>query len=164
MTMKTGDPSLDGTDIRILQSLLENARLTHGELASKVSLSATACARRVQRLTERGIVRRFRAELDRAMLGYAMLVIVRITLERQNEECLKAFEKAVVRCGSVLSCYLMSGTADYLITVAARDIADYERAHNNELSRLPHVARIESSFALREVINRELAPHMLGSH
>jgi DNA-binding Lrp family transcriptional regulator len=86
---------------------------------------------------------------------------VRITLERQSEDCLRAFEKAVARCPSVLSCYLMSGAADYQVTVAARDIADYERVHNTQLSRLPHVARIESSFALREVINRDVPPEML---
>lgn len=160
--MKTVDLTLDRLDIRLLQCLMENARQTHAELAPRVGLSPTACARRLQRLGERGIVRRYRAELDRGKLGYDALVIVRITLERQNEECLKAFERAVVLCSSVLTCYLMSGSADYLVTVAARDIGDYERMHNAELSRLPHVARIESSFALREVVNRELAPHMIA--
>ena len=160
--MKSGELTLDRFDFRLLQCLAQDARLTQAELASRLHLSASACGRRLQRLSERGIIRRFRAELDRRALGYGTLVIVRIALERQNEECLKAFERAIVLCSSVLSCYLMSGSSDYLVTVAARDLDDFERVHNAELSRLPHVARIESSFALREVVNRELAPHMLG--
>ena len=89
------------------------------------------------------MIRRYRAELDRKRLGFGGLVIVRITLERQSEDVLRAFEKAVARCPSVLSCYLMSGVADYQVTLVARDIEDYERVHNTQLSRLPHVARIE---------------------
>lgn len=160
--METDASDLDRIDLRLLRCLLEDARLSHVELSAKVGLSATACARRLQRLGESGVIRRYRAELDRKRLGYGGLVIVRITLERQSEECLKAFEKAVARCPSVLSCYLMSGAADYQVTVVARDIEDYERVHNAQLSRLPHVARIESSFALREVINREIPPQILA--
>lgn len=160
--METDASDLDRIDLRLLRCLLEDARLSHVELSAKVGLSATACARRLQRLGESGVIRRYRAELDRKRLGYGGLVIVRITLERQSEECLKAFEKAVARCPSVLSCYLMSGVADYQVTVVARDIEDYERVHNAQLSRLPHVARIESSFALREVINREIPPQILA--
>lgn len=159
--MKKLNPGLDSFDFRLLQCLAHDARITQAELAAKVHLSQSACGRRLKNLSDRGIVRRYRAELDRRALGYGTLVIVRISLERQNEECLKAFERAIVRCSSVLNCYLMSGGADYLVTVAARDIDDFGRVHNAELSRLPHVARIESSFALREVVNRELAPHML---
>lgn len=160
--METGAASLDRTDLHLLRCLLDDARLSHVELSTRIGLSPTACARRLQRLTETGVVRRYRVELDRRRLGYGGLVIVRITLERQSEDCLRAFEKAVARCPSVLSCYLMSGAADYQVTVAARDIADYERVHNTQLSRLPHVARIESSFALREVINRDVPPEMLA--
>jgi DNA-binding Lrp family transcriptional regulator len=160
--METSATTLDRVDLRLLRCLLDDGRLSQVELSAKVGLSPTACARRLQSLMDSGVIRRFRAELDRARLGFGGLVIVRITLERQSEDCLRAFEKAVARCPSVQSCYLMSGAADYQVSVVARDIADYERVHNTQLSRLPHVARIESSFALREVINREVPPEILA--
>ena len=85
-----------------------------------------------------------------------MTVIVQIGLKSQNEDLLKAFEEAVAAAPSVVSCHLMSGEDDYLVTVMARDLADFERIHKEQLSRLPGVARLKSSFALREVANRAL--------
>ncbi|MBS0517927.1 MAG: Lrp/AsnC family transcriptional regulator [Proteobacteria bacterium] len=154
---------LDRLDIRLLRHLMYDARMSLTELGSKVGLSATACARRLERLVKEGVIKRFRVELNRKQAGFGMLVIIRVTLERQSEDCLRSFEKAVVRCSSVLSCYLMSGTSDYLVTVAARDIEDYERIHNTQLSRLPHVARLESGFALREIVEREIPTEILGA-
>jgi DNA-binding Lrp family transcriptional regulator len=95
-------------------------------------------------------------------LGLATTVIVRITLKSQSEDSLQAFETAMGACPSVSRCFLMSGSDDYLIMVIARDIQDYEQIHKTQLSRLPHVARIQSSFALREVINRSYPPIALG--
>jgi len=85
-----------------------------------------------------------------------MTVIVQIGLRSQNEDLLKSFEEAVASAPSVVSCHLMSGEDDYLVTVMARDLADFERIHKEQLSRLPGVARLKSSFALREVTNRAL--------
>jgi DNA-binding Lrp family transcriptional regulator len=81
-------------------------------------------------------------------------VVVEIVLERQTAESMTRFENAVRRCPEVLECYLMSGTSDYLLRVEARDTADYERIHSEQLSRLPGVARVKSSFAIRKVKRR----------
>jgi DNA-binding Lrp family transcriptional regulator len=89
-------------------------------------------------------------------------ILVRITLESQSEEALKSFEARVVDCPSVIRCFLMSGNDDYVVIVLARDIEDFERIHRTELSRLPRVARIQSSFALREVGNRAVPPVILA--
>jgi DNA-binding Lrp family transcriptional regulator len=74
---------------------------------------------------------------------------------------LDAFERAVIACPSVVRCFLMSGSDDYMVTVLARDIEDFEHIHRTQLSRLPRVARIQSSFALREIINRAVPPAAL---
>ena len=79
----------------------------------------------------------------------SITVIVQIGLKSQNEDLLKSFEEAVVKAPSVVSCHLMSGEDDYLVTVMARDLADFERIHKEQLSRLPGVARLKSSFALQ---------------
>ena len=80
---------------------------------------------------------------------------------RATRRC-KAFEADVVKCPSVVRCFLMSGTDDYILIVLARDIQDFERIHRTELSRLPRVARIQSSFALREIVNRAVPTVVFG--
>jgi DNA-binding Lrp family transcriptional regulator len=155
-------PSIDGIDLSILRVLLEEGRTSHVDLGAKVGLSSTACARRMKQLETAGVVRGYQAKLDARSLGVGATVIVRITLEGQTEEELTRFEKAVAECPEVFSCYLMSGTDDYLVMVAARDIADYERLHQDVLSRLPGVSRFQSSFTLRQVINRSAACGVLA--
>jgi Lrp/AsnC family transcriptional regulator, leucine-responsive regulatory protein len=153
---KSGAVELDRTDFRILGALMADARASQIELADKVGLSPTACARRIRQLEEAGIVRGYRADLDLNALGLVTTVIVTITLERQSEDYLAAFEAAVARCPDVISCHLMSGSDDYHLEVVARDIADFERIHNQHLARMPGVARIHSSFAMREVVRRAI--------
>ena len=149
---------LDDFDRRILSALAADGRLTAVELASRAGLSPSACTRRVQALEGEAIIRGYRAMIDPAAVGLGINIFVEITLERQNDSTLKAFEKALAKCPNVLSCHLMSGASDYLIHIVARDLPDFERLHANVLGQLPGVARIESKFALREAIDRPLAP------
>jgi Lrp/AsnC family leucine-responsive transcriptional regulator len=144
---------IDALDRAILGALLEDARLSQVELAERIPLSATAIARRIRALEERGIIQGYQARISREALGLSMTVIVQIGLKSQNEVLLKAFEEAVMSAPSVVSCHLMSGEDDYLVTVMARDLADFERIHKEQLSRLPGVARLKSSFALRPDAN-----------
>ena len=143
---------LDRIDLRILAELVSDARASQINLAEKVGLSPTACARRIRHLEEMGIIRGYRADLDPAALGLVTTVVVTITLEKQSEDYLAAFEAAIARCPDVVSCHLMSGSDDYHLQVLARDIADFERIHKQHLSRMPGVARIHSSFAMRELV------------
>jgi Lrp/AsnC family transcriptional regulator, leucine-responsive regulatory protein len=152
--MTEGD--LDALDRAILGALLDDARLSQVELSERIPLSATAIARRIRALEEKGVIEGYQARISREALGLSITVIVHIGLKSQNEDLLKAFEEAVIRAPSVVSCHLMSGEDDYLVTVMARDLADFERIHKEQLSRLPGVARIKSSFALRNVANRLL--------
>ena len=152
--MNEGD--LDALDRAILGALLDDARLSQVELSERIPLSATAIARRIRSLEEKGVIEGYQARISREALGLSITVIVHIGLKSQNEDLLKAFEEAVIRAPSVVSCHLMSGEDDYLVTVMARDLADFERIHKEQLSRLPGVARIKSSFALRNVANKLL--------
>ena len=135
---------MDRIDASILAELTANARVSQVDLSTRIGLSSTAIARRQKALEEGGIIQGYQAVLDLAHFGLATTVLVRITLESQSEDALKAFEAGVVACPSVIRCFLMSGTDDYIVTVLARDIQDFERIHRTELSRLPRVAhRIE---------------------
>jgi Lrp/AsnC family transcriptional regulator, leucine-responsive regulatory protein len=154
--------ALDQIDIMILAELTANARVSHTELSNKVGLSSTALARRQKTLEEQGYIKGYQATLDLEQFGLGTTVLVRISLDSQSDEALKAFEAAVAKCPSVVRCFLMSGADDYVLIVMARDIQDFERIHRTELSRLPRVARVQSSFALREIVNRAVPRVVFG--
>ncbi|MFN0217558.1 MAG: Lrp/AsnC family transcriptional regulator [Hyphomicrobium sp.] len=154
---------LDALDKAILAALVDNGRLSQVELAERVPLSATAVARRIRALEDAGVIEGYQARINRQALGLAMTAVVQISLKSQNEELLTAFEKAANAAPSVVSCHLMSGEDDYVLMVMARDLADFERIHKEQISRLPGVARMRTSFALRQVTNRLLpASSLIG--
>lgn len=128
--------------------------MTNAELAQRISLSPSACLRRVQRLEKSQVISGYVALVMQEAVGRPTSIFVEVTLKSQSEDSLKAFEGAVGSCPELMECYLMSGEADYLIRVVAADAKDYERIHRRHLSRLPGVARIRSSFALREICKK----------
>lgn len=152
---------LDTLDKAILKALIEDGRQTQVQLSERIPLSPTAIARRIRALEEAGIIEGYQARLNRQTLGVGMTAFVSISLKSQSEDRLAAFEKAVTQAPSIVACHLMSGDEDYLLTIFARDLADFERIHKEELSRLPGVARLRSSFALRTVKDRPLPPSSL---
>lgn len=127
-------------------------------LEKQIELSGTAIARRQRQLEETGFIQGYQTKLDLTKFGLVTTVLVRITLESQSEQALKAFEAGIRNCPSIVRCFLMSGSDDYLAIVLAKDIEDFERIHRNELSRLPKLSRIQSSFAIRDVVNRTVPP------
>ena len=149
---------IDGFDRKIVAILAGNGRMTTVELAARVGLSPSACTRRLQALEANRVISGYRAIVDAEAIGLGITAFVEITLDRQNDEALRSFERALADCPNVLSCHLMSGASDYLIRVVARDLHDFQQLHATVLGHLPGVARIESKFALREVIDRPLVP------
>ncbi|OBZ94197.1 AsnC family transcriptional regulator [Pararhizobium polonicum] len=146
--------TMDTIDAAILRILQQNGRIANAELAEKVGLSASACSRRVDILEKSGVISGYHARLSHKALDYRIMVIVHISLSGQFAKTLTEFEAAVKLCPNVLVCYLMSGEYDYILRVAAKDLEDYERIHRDWLSALPHVVKINSSFSLREIIDR----------
>ena len=142
---------MDRYDRAILKLLQQDARTTNASLAEKVSLSESACLRRVRALEEAGVIEGYTAVLNQQKAGYPVNVFVHITLDRQAQPGLEAFETAVRKIPEVMECYLMTGDQDYLLRVVVSDPADFERLHSQHLTRLPGVARVHSSFALRTV-------------
>ncbi|MEM6902661.1 MAG: Lrp/AsnC family transcriptional regulator [Pseudomonadota bacterium] len=145
---------MDRFDRQILEALQDNARLSNVQLAELVGLSPSACSRRIQALEEAEIISGYRAVLNREAIGLPMTVLVNVSIQTLSRDQMEAFEAAVVNIPELWVCYLVSGSSDYLLRIAARDLADFERIHTEHLSALPYVSRIESNFALREVVNR----------
>ena len=149
---------LDDTDRRLLRVLQKQGRISNAELSERVNLSPSACHRRVHRLEAAGYIRDYVALLDPRKLGRMTTVFVEIKLSGQADEVLEAFEKAVARVPDVLECHLMAGSADYLLKVVAEDSEDFARIHRQYLTRLPGVAQMQSSFALRTVFKTTALP------
>ncbi|WP_128254634.1 Lrp/AsnC family transcriptional regulator [Falsirhodobacter deserti] len=149
---------LDPTDRRILNVLQRQGRITNADLAEQVNLSASACHRRVQRLEEEGFIAGYVALLNARKMERPTVVFVEITLSGQADEVLAAFEAAVQRIPDVLECHLMAGNADYLLKVVAQDTEDFARIHRQHLARLPGVAQMHSSFALKTVFRTTAIP------
>jgi Lrp/AsnC family leucine-responsive transcriptional regulator len=146
---------LDELDAAILRYLERNGRATNFEVGEAVGLSASAASRRIQALEASGAIRGYRAVIDDRLLGKRRTVYIRVTLERQSADVLAAFEKAVRRCREIVSCHLMAGQYDYMLVARVAGIDDYGRLHQNELSRLPGVIRLESSFTMRDVLEEQ---------
>jgi Lrp/AsnC family leucine-responsive transcriptional regulator len=142
---------MDKLDLEILRALQRNGRLSNVELAHQVHLSESATLRRVRTLEDAGYITRYVALLSAQKAGFPTNVFVNITLHRQDQADLQAFEEAVRQVPEVMECYLMTGVSDYLLRVVCRDAADFERLHSQHLTRLPGVSRVQSSFALRVV-------------
>ena len=142
---------LDDIDRKIIGELQRNCRLTSQELADRVGLSASPCARRVRILEENGAIKGYVAVIDQANVGLPVNVFASVKLERQREEELDTFSHAIAQWPEVADCYLMTGQRDYLLRIVVRDLEAYERFLKEKLTRLTCIASIESSFALGEV-------------
>ncbi|MEE8078398.1 MAG: Lrp/AsnC family transcriptional regulator [Pseudomonadales bacterium] len=142
---------LDRYDRAILAELQRDGRISNVQLAGLVNLSESACLRRVRALEQTGLIERYVALLNQKEARLSGTVFVHIALRREEQSELAAFEAAVQNIPEVMECYLMTGEFDYLLRVVISDMADFERLHNEALTRLPGVARVNSSVAIRTV-------------
>lgn len=150
--------NLDKFDRAILEALQRDGRVSNVQLAQAVNLSESACLRRVRALEEAGLIDRYVALVSQAAAGLSGNVFVHIALHREEQSELAAFEAAVQAIPEVMECYLMTGEFDYLLRVVVSDMADFERLHNEALTRLPGVARVNSSVAIRTVQKKTELP------
>jgi Lrp/AsnC family leucine-responsive transcriptional regulator len=150
--------ALDSTDCRILEVLQRNSRIANIDLAREVNLSPSPCLRRVRNLEAQGYIRQYVTLLDPAATGLPVSVFVQVSLERQVDDALETFEQAIVERPEVMECYLMTGDSDYLLRVVAPDLDAFQRFLLDHLTRIPGVASIKSSFALKQVSYRTALP------
>jgi Lrp/AsnC family transcriptional regulator, leucine-responsive regulatory protein len=150
--------ALDEVDWRLLRHVQEDARMSNVDLAERVGLSASPCLRRMRQLEESGIIKGHMTLLDQNAVGLPVSVFISVTLKEQSERALDEFESRIRALPEVMECYLMTGTADYLLRVVMADLAAYERFLKEHLTRIPAIASIQSSFALKQVSFRTALP------
>ncbi|WP_168556501.1 Lrp/AsnC family transcriptional regulator [Novosphingobium sp. SG720] len=153
MAETTAPPELDSWDIRILQCLTRDGRMSWRDLAEEIGLSLTPTIRRVRQLEAAGLITGYFARLDERALAGKMSVFVSVTLERQQREALDRFEAQVAELPEIMSGFLMSGGSDFLLRCVVRDL-DHYRELLERLTQIEGVAHVQSSFALKTFINR----------
>lgn len=153
--------NLDDTDLKLMAALVTEGRASDVLLGEKVNLSSTAVARRRKILEDAGYITGYSANLNANALGYGMLVMVSIELVSQAEAVLQDFEAAVQNSPSMQFCAFITGDTDFVMILNVQSLADYDGIYRKELSVLPHVRRIRSSFVLRKVASRPIAPVIL---
>lgn len=156
--MQSSTPRLDRTDIAILNQLQQNARITNAELARAVNLSPTPCFNRVRALERLGLIKQQVTLLNPEPLGLRINVFIQVSLEKQVEDALHRFEEAIDKRPEVMECYLMTGDADYLLRVVVPSMQALERFILDQLTTIPGVSNIRSSFALKQVRYRTALP------
>lgn len=149
---------LDRTDLRILRELQRDGRMAVVELADKVSLSPTACQRRLRKLEDSGVIERYAAVLNPAALGQRIQAFVRVSIERQSKDVTEAFEAAIKRQPEVRACYVMTGDLDFLLHVLVPDLQAFAEFSMKVLIGLPGVKDVRSSLVLEAVKQDEGIP------
>ncbi|GAJ77865.1 transcriptional regulator, AsnC family [Vibrio sp. JCM 18905] len=141
---------MDKIDRQLINLMQKDATLTTAELADKVGLSASPCARRIKRLEQEGVISGYRAIVSRDTVGIAMTVFVEVSLNNHQASSIDEFEHAVVEMDEVISCHVVSGAYDYLLEVVSKDLAGYE-TFTRKLQRLENVKDIHTHLAIRQV-------------
>jgi DNA-binding Lrp family transcriptional regulator len=153
---------LDTLDLRILAELQQDGSLTNVELARRVHLSPSPCLMRVKALETNGVIQRYVALADPKALGLGLNVFINISLKEQSKKSLAEFERRIAEHDEVMECYLMTGDSDYLIRVAVAEIGALEKFILNQLTPIPGIEKIRSSFALKQVRYKTALPLPTG--
>lgn len=144
-------PKLDEFDLAILSKLQENGRAANVDIAEAVHLSPSPCLRRIRNLEEDGVIRGYRADIDRAKVGLGLTVFVEMKVGGHSKESADRFQEALAEVPEVISCFMISGSADFLAEVVVEDLPAYERVLTDKLLTLPSIVDIRSNFAIRAV-------------
>ncbi|MBD8891850.1 Lrp/AsnC family transcriptional regulator [Roseibium litorale] len=142
---------LDDADIRILDSLQEDGRLTNQALSEKVGLSTSPCWRRVRQLEEAGVIQNYRATLDRRQIGLGVLAFIRVKIDSHSESEAEEFSRRILELDEVVACYSIAGDADFLVQVVAKDLDSYSDFAMSVIRRLPGIKEMQTTFVLKEL-------------
>ncbi|HMH23619.1 MAG TPA: Lrp/AsnC family transcriptional regulator [Puia sp.] len=142
--------ALDNTDIRILQLLQHDARITSKEIADKLGKSITPVYERIKKMEEKGYIKRYVALLDKDLIGKNLTAFTTVQLKEHSQSALRGFEKEVIKFQEVMECYHLTGQFDFLIKVAIQDMKEYNAFLMNKLATLSNVGGVQTYFVLSE--------------
>ena len=143
------DTNLDEIDLKILQRLQNDGRITNVELANSVGLTAPPCLRRMRALEDDGVIKSYHAAIDPAKMGYTITVFAMVSLKSQAEIDLQAFENHVQKLPEVRECYMLNGEIDFMLKVVAKDLQQFQSFLTSQLTAAPNVASVKTSLTIR---------------
>jgi len=143
--------ALNPTDMKILEILQDDARITNQVLAEKINVSASPSWRKVRKLEEDGVIQGYRAVLDRKKIGLGVMVFIRVVIDSHSEAEARKFEEEVTALEDVVACYSIGGDADFLLQVVASDLDSYADFAMSVVRRLPGIKEMQSMFVLKEI-------------
>ncbi len=150
---------MDRFDRLILQILQQDGRISNQDLADRIGLSPSPCLRRVRALEEAKIVIGYRALVNAKALGYSLMALIYISMDKHTPERFEHFEKEISKVDEVLECLLVTGQdADYQIKVVVRDMDAFQELLLNRVTRITGVTGVHSSFVLRRVVDKTALP------
>jgi len=144
---------LDDIDVKILNILQNNGRITNAELAKRVKISPPPTAERVKKLENTGVIKRYSAILEPEAVGVESFVFVEVTLNRHVKDSINKFIKTIQKIDEILECYHVTGEADFLLKVATCNIKGYENLVINKLTGLPNILHLKTSVVLSTIKN-----------
>lgn len=148
---------MDNIDQHILSTLQKDGRISVAELAEKVNLSASPCARRLKRLEDEGYIQDYQANLDKEKIGITMTFFVEVRLNKHQEEAIEAFELALLDMTEVINAHIVSGKYDYLLEVVSKNLAGYE-AFTQKLHKISSVRDIHTHLSVRKIATKRVLP------
>ena len=149
---------LDKIDYEILRLIQNDGRISNANLSDSIGLSPSPCLRRVRELEKKNVIKKYVGLIEPKAVGFLINAFVNVSLRSQEEKSLKVFEESIAIYDEVIECYLMTGSSDYLLRVVTRDLEDYERFVINKLTKIEGIANIQTSFALKPLIQRTEIP------
>ena len=150
---------IDRFDRQILQVLQKNGRISNQDLADLIGLSPSPCLRRVRALEEAGLITGYRAMVNAQLLGYTLMALIYISMDKHTPERFENFEQKIREISEVLECLLVTGQdADYQIKVVVQDMDAFQDLLLNRITRIQGVTGVHSSFVLRRVVDKTALP------
>ena len=149
---------MNATDNKILKRLQNDGRISNSELAEAIGLSPSPCLRRVKTLERQRVISRYVAIVDAKALGFLINAFVNVSLQSQEKTTLESFQSQILDYSEVMECYLMTGTSDYLLRIVTRDLESYERFLVDKLTKIDGISNIQTSFALKPIVQRTELP------
>ena len=151
--------NIDGTDIRILHLLQEDARISIKQLAEKLGKTTTPTYERIKKLEEKGYIKRYVAILDREKIDRKLVPFTHVQLKEHSQQVLSGFAEEAVKFPEVMECYHMTGAFDYILKIAVSDMDAYHKFIMERLSKLPDIGTLQSFFVMMEA-KHETAYHL----
>lgn len=149
---------MDSIDCAILNLLQKNSKITNKELSERLNLTTTPIFERIKKLEREGIIKSYRAVIDRKKAGLQLMVFCNVTLNLHQTDYLKKFEKDIQQFPEVVECYHVAGIFDYLLKIYTTDMDQYQDFLSNKLASIENISKVQSSFVMTEVKDFSMIP------